>query len=318
MIPAEDNAELVRKLATDYLRRTGMTAADLARRIGYTPVTMGFFLTGRYRSMTRREDALCTAILDYIDAHPFFAGDGFAGHLYEIGNVKVMRDVFRRLVERPRIFMVYAPPGSGKTDVARSLIQEYNAKGDAERPYFYRVYCSVGITKIDLLRRIATACGTLSDTSMSRTINRLRFDLEQVRVAIYLDEAQHLSPECLEMVRELYDELHWSLCLAGSHELDRTFSRWAGTLEQFERRITDKVMLPAVTLKEASEILRSELPTLAPAQRRAVFDGCTVTVRSKSKTETYLSIGRLMAAIREIQEAAIAEDDLAAPAEAAS
>ena len=58
-----------------------------------------------------------------------------------------MRDVFARVLDRAQIFMVYAPPGSGKTDVARGLIAEHNrAAGARERKqHLFHIYCRVGI-----------------------------------------------------------------------------------------------------------------------------------------------------------------------------
>jgi type II secretory pathway predicted ATPase ExeA len=111
-------------------------------------------------------------------------------------------------------------------------------------------------------------------------------------------------------VRELLDEdPRFSLCFAGSHELDRTFARFAGTLEQLERRISDKVTLPAVTADEAAGILRSELPgaALDSSHIRQQIELATISVRVDKKTRRYISIGRLMAAIREIREGLAAQ-----------
>jgi DNA transposition AAA+ family ATPase len=307
------NSDQVRQLAQDYLRRTGMAPADFARRLGYGYSTINFFLTGKYRKMSVSSDnAICEAVLKYFDANPVTAEDGPAGTLYEIGNVRSMRQGLARLCERPCILMFYAPPGSGKTYVSTELIREYSAAGGSA--HIFRVYCRASITKRDLLRRIALACGSAADVSIDRTLNNLRFDFPNQHVVLFLDEAQHLSPECFETVRELYDELHWSLCFAGSHELDRVFSRWAGTLEQLERRITDKITLPPVTAEEATGIIRSEIPELGAAQIRALVERSTVDIRANKKAQRYISIGRVMASIRELQEALAQASNDATPA----
>lgn len=307
------NIDQVRALAGDYLRRTGMTAADLAHRVGYAYPTIHQFLTGRYGRAVQNQEALAATVLRYLETHPISRAGEFSGHLYEIGNVKAMRQVFTALIERPRIYMVYAPPGSGKTDVARGLIREHNAQAaNTGWPYIFRVYCRSGITRRDLMRRVATACGSSGDpSSIDRTIATLRADFQEMRVAIYLDEAQHLSVDCFETVRELYDELQWSLCFAGSHELERTFTEWTrgGKLEQLDRRVTDKVTLPAVTEEEAAGIVLSEIPTLTPAQVRGVVQACTVEVRVDRRRERYISIGRLVASVREMQETIAARED---------
>lgn len=296
---ASITSDEVRQLAKTYMRRTGMAPADFARRVGYHYNTLIQFLQNKYRrGPGSREGAITEAILRFIGQHYGDTGEKFAGKLYEIGNVRTMRDVFSRLTEKPCILLAYAPPGSGKTDVARALIPEFRGK-DVE---IFRIYCRAGISKRDLMHRVAIACGSVGDLSIERTISNLRFDFGSKRVALYFDEAQHLSIECLETVRELYDELHWSLCFAGSHQLDRIFTKWAGELEQLERRVTDKVTLPAVTAEEAEQIIRSELPALGASKVRALVDRSHVDLRGERGIERYLSIGRVMANVRELQE----------------
>jgi DNA transposition AAA+ family ATPase len=296
---SETTPDEVRQLAKRYMRRTGMAPADFARRVGYHYNTLIQFLSNKYRrGAGSREQFICEAILRFIGQHMGDTGNRFSGKLYEIGNVRVLRNVFDRLIEKPCILLAYAPPGSGKTDVARALIQEQRGADT----HIFRIYCRAGISKRDLMHRVAIACGSVGDLSIERTISNLRFDFGDQRVALYFDEAQHLSIECLETVRELYDELHWSLCFAGSHQLDRIFTKWAGELEQLERRVTDKITLPAVTPEEAEQIVRSELPSLSAAKARALVDSSHVDIRTEGSLQRYLSIGRVMANIRELQE----------------
>jgi DNA transposition AAA+ family ATPase len=288
-----------RELVSDYLRRTSMAPADFARRIGYGYSTVNMFLNGRYRKNTGSSEAqIATAALNYLEQNPAPEPDEFAGQLYEIGNVKTMRTAFDRLFRESCIQMVYAPPGSGKTDVARALIREYRAAGHR----IFRVYCRYGITKRDLVRRIAAACGSVADLSIDRTLNNLRYDFPDQHVAIYLDEAQHLDVACLETVRELKDEMHWSLCFAGSHQLDRVFNKWAGELEQLERRVIDRVYLPAPTAEEVANIVRSEIPSLGKAQIQTLIASSTVDIRSGKSSSRYISIGRVMDSIRQLQQ----------------
>jgi len=297
-----DTTARVQRLATDFLNRSGMSPVDLARRIGYSSNTLQQFMCGHYDKVTS-SSRIAGAILRFIEATPA-QDQGFQGQIYETGAVKIMRGVFARLLDRPQIVMVYAPPGSGKTDVARYLIAQHNAQ-HAERQHIFRVYCRAKICPRDLMKRVATACGTPSDTAIDRAIHNLRWDFKGQRVALYLDEAQHLSIDSLEIIRELLDEEpRFSLCFAGSHELDKIFARFAGTLEQLERRISDKITLPALTAEEASGILKSELAECKPdsAEIRALIDGSTIVVSVDKKNQRYISIGRLMASSREFRE----------------
>jgi DNA transposition AAA+ family ATPase len=298
------NYEAAQKLATDYLIRSGMSPKDFARRIGYSPNTFAQFQSGHYGQISGTTN-ICKAILDFIERYPI-EDDNLVGNLYETGAVKILRNVFHRLLRRAQIFMVYAPPGSGKTYMARHIIEQHNReyRGKDQNTFIFRIYCRAKICPRDLMKRITTACGTRSDTAIDRAIHNLRFDFRGARVVLYFDEAQHLSIDCLEVVRELVDEEGFSLCFAGSHELDRMFAQFAGSLEQLERRITDKVTLPAVTADEATGILRSELSDLKidAAMIRQQIELATISVRANKKTQRYISIGRLMAAISQIRE----------------
>lgn len=301
-------AEEVRELAKAYLCRTGANPADFARRVGYAYGTVWQFLTGKYRrGVQSKEAAISEAILSFLSTAHASGVDEFTGTLWETGAVNMMRGAFQQLVDRPCILMVYAPPGSGKTDIARALMPHFRS----EAVSMFRIYCRAGITPRFLMGRVAAACGTVGTAvHIERTISNLRYDFTGRRVALYFDEAQHLSVDCLEVVRELYDELRWSLCFAGSHQLDRVFSKWAGDLEQLERRITGKLTLPAVSVAEAEGIVRSEIPELSPAKVRKLIEHSHVDIRAEGGTQRYLSMGRLTANISAIQN--VAADQAAA------
>lgn len=305
---ALDRAEQVRELATEYIHRTGMAPADFARRIGYRYTTLHGFLSGRVRN-EKGDPRICQAILDYLDANPIPPPEEFTGKLHDTAAVGAIRATIGKLIARRCIAMVYAPPGSGKTDLWRALSQEYSAQSGAS---IFRVYCRIGITPRDLIRRVAVACASAADLSIDRTLRNLRFEFRGRRVVVNFDEAQHLSAECFEVLRELFDELGWSLCFSGSHELDRVFLKWAGTLEQLDGRVTERVYLPAPTVEEATGIIRSELPGLDAASVRKLIDACTIDIRVQKQAQRYISMRRVMETVRELQEASPSLADPAA------
>ena len=315
-IPSEQSKR-VQELARGFIARTGMAPADFASRVGYSLSAMQMFLGGKYATVAK-DAGLCSAILNFLEHSPLAAPDEFTGTIYETGAVQVMRQVFASLLDRPRVYMVYAPPGSGKTDIARSLISQDTA--ERGMPAIFRIYCRARITPRDLMRRVAYACGSSANISIERVIANLRYDFRGQRVLLYFDESQHLSIDCLETARELLDEdPRFSLCFAGSHDLDKIFTGFAGSLEQLERRITDKVSLPPLTRAEAADILRRELAEAAPRLDAALIqrqiDLATITVRVDKRNQSYISIGRLMAVARETREGLATQASAATQAE---
>ena len=301
----------VTKIARGYLNRSGMSPVDFARRVGYAYNSIQKLLNGSYAAQPNTLAHICTAVLDFIEQHPIDGGAPVAHAMYETAAVKTMRESFARLLKRPMAFLSYAPPGCGKTDIARYLIAEHNAhRGPDSTEYIFRVYCRKNIRPRDLFRRIAVSCGTAADSGIERAIHNLRFDFKGKRVVLYLDESQHLDLDCFETVRELLDEDHFSLCFAGSDELETTFNKfWSkGNIERIDRRIIDRVYLPAVTADEASGILRSELPgVLEDTDIRTQIKAATISARVGKTNQSYISIGRLMAAISEIREGLAAQ-----------
>ena len=92
-------------------------------------------------------------------------------------------------------------------------------------------HAASGLGRTAVLRR-AIGMGTVD-----RILRNLRFDLSQRKVLLVFDEAQHLSIECLETLRELLDQPpNCELLFAGTHELEAIFTRQALELEQWRSR----------------------------------------------------------------------------------
>jgi DNA transposition AAA+ family ATPase len=76
------------------------------------------------------------------------------------------------------------------------------------------------------MKRVTERCGAIGLGTVDRLLRNLRFDLSQRKVLLVFDEAQHLSIECLETIRELPDQPpHCGLLFAGTHELEEIFTR---------------------------------------------------------------------------------------------
>lgn len=314
---SSERRKRVQDLARNYLDQTGMALADFAHRVGYGYSTVHKFLADRYEHVGGDDSAITAAILGFMERYPIQSIEDFDGKLYAIGNVRVVREVFARALDRAHIFMLYGPPGFGKTYSIKGVIAEHNRAAAAEkerRQHIFHVYCRAAITPLQLARRIAQACGTSVAGDIDRVLRNLLWEFRGQRVVLVLDEAQHLALDCFEMARELFDQGSISLVFTGSHELDRIFRKFEGSLEQLQRRVTDRITLPGVTREEATGIIRSELACLVAdiddSLIQQQIELATVRVKASDRSQRYISIGRLTAALRETREAfAVTEDE---------
>lgn len=266
---ADINAEC-RARIRDYLARTGLAIPDFARRINYSPATLNHFLGDYYNNTAGTARQFVKAANEFMNTHPIGDNgtDRNLGELYDTANVHLIRDTFLRLLASPpAAYMIYAPPGSQKSFVLEHQVAELNRSeiandSDGARRAFY-IYARQNIRPRDLMRRIAVACGSRTSTDIEAMLQSIRFDLRHYRTLLVVDEAQHLSIECFETLRELLDQRPYcSLLFAGSHDLKRQFDQFSATLEQWNSRIVEKVRLPGLERYEAVGIINREIGNL--------------------------------------------------------
>ena len=296
----------VRLQLQDYLARTGMSAPDFARRINYARETLYHFLNGHYSRVSSNDLSIRAAIRDFIATHPIAAPRTITGKLYETQNVRLLRKYFDEALDHSRAYYVYGAPGTQKTYVLQHLIAELNRSeigknGEGRRAYY--VYVRQGIGSLDLMKRVAESCGAIGIGMVDRILRNLRFDLSDRKVVLVFDEAQHLSIECLETIRELLDQPpHCGLLFAGTHELEAIFTRQALELEQWRSRFHAGQALPGISEEEAAEIVYSELEfKLSQLKVQKLIAKSKITDLRHGGQHTYVSARRLFWVIRELQ-----------------
>ena len=299
-------ANEVRLELQDYLGRTGMAPPDFAHRINYSREAVYNFLSGRYHRISSNDARIRAAIRDFIVAHPIATPVVTTGELYETQNVRLLRRYFYEALDHRRAYYVYGAPGTQKTYVLQHLIAELNCSeiaknGKGRRAYY--VYVRQGIHSLDLMKRVAESCGALGIGTVDRILRNLRFDLSQRKVLLVFDEAQHLSIECLETLRELLDQPpHRGLLFAGTHELEEIFTRQALELEQWRSRFHAGQALPGISEEEAAEIVHSELGLeLSQRKIQKLIAKSRITDLRNGGKHDYVSARRLFWVIRELQ-----------------
>lgn len=294
---------MVRRDLVEYLRRTGLTSRDFAHRIRYSHASINNFIGGRYYEKNKANDlAIRAAIIDFIASNPIAPAYEAEGKLYETANVRALHRIFYECLDKQRAGVIYGGPGSQKTFALEHLIAELNQaelKNSESGRRAYYIYCRQAIRPAQLLKRVAEACGSVQYGDADRLIRNLRFDFGKRRILLVFDEAQHLSIDCLETVRELLDRLGCGLLFAGSHDLIRTFQK-SMELEQWNSRIRVAQELPGITDGEAQQIVRAELGNVSESKLlKIVGDSRVPDIRRKNE---YISARRLFFGIAAIKE----------------
>lgn len=290
----------------EYMAKTDLSYPEVGERIGYAHESVRIFLAGDYHLVARDDLMIRAAAWEYLQRNPIVPSQvRVSGPLFVTENYRRIRKYFLSAVERHEICLLYGPPGTQKTFVLEHLVAERNREKKNDALY---VYASARMTRLAVLKRTARAAGaTVCTLTIDRLINGLvhHFRGRPGPPAIVVDEAQHLTVDALEVLRELYDRSGCGLMLAGSHNLFENFVRGRAQLEQWLSRIDHKDPLPGLLETEVREIAVRQLGNGQPAklgekQVRALVEACRVDdifardAAGKPTPRKYLSVRRLV------------------------
>jgi len=298
--------------ATDYMARTGLKQQDMASRIGYAHPTFNLFLNQRYHVISANDSALVASLVDYMDRNPITPHTHATGALYETENVELIRRCFYRAHTQSCAYYFRGAPGCQKTFVLEHLIAELNLQESAKNERgACLVRARIGIRPGDLMKRVAMGIGAVQQGGIDRMLNNIRHELRRKKYLIVFDEAQFLSVDCLETVREMLD-FGIGLLVAGSHQLEDTFSRL--DMAQWRSRIRKGEGLPGLSEDEARRILRTELPKIAEKSMNEIIghwtlrkdgrvdsSGCYETDYYQGEKRGYISARLLFLAIETVK-----------------
>ena len=230
--------------------------------------------------------------------NPMISGEGIRRHLEMQGLVidrhyvnKLVNEIHVERANRANTWMLNHALASLQDQMSEIVVKAWEIVNDP---------MAKNMDKTMAMREIREA------NTVDRILRNLRFDLGQRKVLLVFDEAQHLSIECLETLRELLDQPpHCGLLFAGTHELEAIFTRQALELEQWRSRFHAGQALPGISEEEAATIVHSELG-LGLSQRKIqkLISKSRITNLRNGGQHSYVSARRLFWVIRELQAVA--------------
>jgi hypothetical protein len=166
-------------LVRDYIARTGLTMQAFCHRIGYSAVTLHYWFNNQYEPRFQRRSPAHRSHHRLHGAHPVSRRRRYFRRLHETENSRRLREDFYLALDRARIVVRHGNPGTQKSFVLKYLIAELNRMDAAKNGHgrrAHRIYCREGIKPMQLMRRVAQACGVPSGTNVDSTIMNLRHD----------------------------------------------------------------------------------------------------------------------------------------------
>lgn len=297
----------VRQLLHDFLRRSGLTMQDFAHRINYSKSSLSLFMNNSYQKVSANEGPIRDSIVKFIYQNPILNSDGADGDskLYRTTNVKVMERYMQKALQQSRAYVVYGPPGTQKSFVAERLVQELRTREIGKNGHGMRagyVYVRAEIRPSDLMKRVAESFGTPSNGNVDQIMRNFRYELRGRRSVLILDEAQHLSNTCLEVIRELLDRPPYcGILILGSHNLKRIFDQVE--LEQWNQRVRAGKILPGISDEEAKNIIAGELGAQPAKKVEGLIDSARVSDPRQGQDFRYISARKLFWSLGDIKEA---------------
>ncbi|HLJ89548.1 MAG TPA: AAA family ATPase [Candidatus Angelobacter sp.] len=284
-----------------HLERQGLTQKSLAFRINYSQAALSHFMNRNYHWAA--QDQIANSILQYLDRAEANLKKKKPAKLYETANVQLIRQMLHVALERSTACYLRGAPGTQKSFVLETLIEEINR--NSNEPQAYHIRCLENMKPGHLMKSIALECGALPAGTLHVVIQNLKFHLEGKPTVLVFDEAQGLSFTCLELVRYLHDELGCGVLLAGSHDLESTFLKL--NMQQWHSRISRGVTLPGLSREEACDIASRELPDFSRSDIAKLVESCQDPDMRDGKVHYYISARKLFNTIADIQQRSAAK-----------
>jgi len=222
---------------------------EFSRRVGYSPNTIYKVLAGKYRSAEGQQLDVPAPLIQSIHAFLELERERFLGGKGDFVMTPTAKRIFlacdlARESQTP--VFIYGRSHIGKTWALR----EYAAANNHGRTAYCRMKAASGLG--GMVRRICESVGVSPNGNTSSLTDHVKNALTSDMVLI-LDEVHLLMYTyrrasffaCLEVIREIYDEVRCGLVFAGTKLLmDKINEGGKGEMEQLLRRGVHRVSLP--------------------------------------------------------------------------
>lgn len=210
-----------------YMQETGKSQAKLAKEMKVGAATISEFLNGKYqgnveaveelvmRYLQKREDNVqCISFCAQtsVTRKIFYVLDGVAKAVASTRDAKMDNTDFA-VKSAAKLGVFIGRPGIGKT----WTLNEYVRKN---RNTAVMITVKVLDTEGDVLRKLAKEVGVGTEGRLPKIMEEIITKLEGTETIIIVDEAEHLRPKTIDILRTICDEIGIGLVLCGTKKLE--------------------------------------------------------------------------------------------------
>jgi DNA transposition AAA+ family ATPase len=248
---------------------------EFARRVGYAPNTVYKVCAGKYRAPDGSQLDVPADLVRSIKQFLAIEQERFVGDKNEF----VMTPTAKRIWtacdlarESQTPVFIYGRSHIGKTWAFEAYARENNHG----RTAYCRMKAAAGLG--GMVRRMATSVGVSPDSNTASLTDRIKRACTPDMLLI-LDELHLLAYTyrrasffaCLEVIREIYDEVRCGMILCGTKLLSAEMQKGAGgELEQLMRRGVHRCALPEMPTKGDLTAILKRSGLEFPARQEAV------------------------------------------------
>lgn len=286
---------------------TEVSDKELAKATGFSLSTINLFRNNRYNGDSGK---VARAIEEYLT---LLEAQKLVGGTTEFVKTSIARKIERAIFVAEatrRISVIAAQAGLGKT----LTIGQYRLRQAGKARSVY-VSCSPDLNNIWLILQELYFAVTRSENGKKSQLRReLVHILQGTNRTIFIDEAQHLAPDSLELLRCIADQANVAMVLSGNESIYEHGSssgarRSASAHAQFSSRVVQRVHLQCedITTGDVKAIATQFVPAATLAE---TIDLLTEETRGMGRSTggfrrlvTILTLAQIAAAGREVRKA---------------
>lgn len=249
-----------REQLTRYLTET-QPAPDrkrIASALGISLTTLSLYLNEKYTGNTAGIDKSVADFFIKLTERIASAKSGPVKNFVLTTQARRAWEILRACHIDGEMGLIVGPPGVGKTET----IKQYCKENRDATAINVLTTVNIRVLLVSICKSLRVDSQGVNDYLARAIINGIK---DSGRIII-VDEAQHLTPKCLEILRQIHDETGIGLVYAGNKDLVHKIN----ALEQIASRIGHVDHIPPLAEKDIQLIAESRgVPIAADAVKKA-------------------------------------------------